>query len=98
MSCVIFYPITEILFFFFAEIQLLTLDETMNGLTQEREHQKTHYEAELAQLRLDYQEKKDELTSQTIALSQCYLHISSEHRTKLKCPQQTLYKFYVILY
>ena len=47
----------------------------MLGLQQSKEQEKEHYEAELQKLRTDYQEMKDQLTSENMILGK-YFHLT----------------------
>ena len=55
--------------------EIADLNDRMLGLQQSKEQEKEHYEAELQKLRTDYQEMKDQLTSENMILGK-YFHLA----------------------
>ena len=52
----------------FLDEEINDLNDRLAGLQQIKDHEKDRYEAELQKLRTDYQEMKDQLTSENMIL------------------------------
>ena len=72
------------------EDELSELSERMIGLNQAKEAEKETFELQLSQLRQDFQEVKDKLTSENMALGKNYLCVYQIH------PKQCVIYTYII--
>ena len=54
----------------FLDEEINELNDRLAGLQQIKDHEKDRYEAELQKLRTDYQEMKDQLTSENMILGE----------------------------